>query len=66
MGNSTAKAGKGKHDDLVGLYGQAGSNVRGDQLNFCYKHLFDITNTTLKLPPRRLYSWRTPRDQPDI
>lgn len=66
MGDWNAKIGKGERGNLVGAFGLGERNERGDRLyTFCLEHQFVITNTYFKLPPRRLYTWRSPRDQPN-
>lgn len=65
MGDFNAKIGKGKFENLVGPYGLGIRSERGDRLlEFCQEENVAITNTWFQLPPRRLYTWRSPADSP--
>ena len=58
-----AKIGQGKVEDVVGGFGLGVRNKRGEQLiEFCQEMDITIMNTFFKLPPRRLYTWRSPAD----
>jgi len=64
MGDFNAKVGKGKVADIIGDYGLGTRNERGDRLlQFCTEENFSIMNTWFKLPPRRLYTWKSPQDK---
>jgi hypothetical protein len=59
-----AKIGQGKSGDLIGDYGLGVKNERGGRLKiFVENEDLAVLNTFFKLPPRRLYKWRSPRDQ---
>ena len=65
MGDFNSKIGKGRMFDVVGEHGLGVRNERGDRLlQFCQEEAMVITNTFFKLPKRRLYTWRSPADQP--
>lgn len=65
MGDFNAKIGKGRFENLVGPYGLGTRNERGDRLlEFCQEEHLTITNTWFQLPPRRLYTWKSPADNP--
>lgn len=62
MGDFNAKIGRGKVDNIVGKFGLGVRNERGDRLlQFCQENEMIITNTFYDLPPRRLYTWTSPR-----
>lgn len=66
LGDFNAKVGKGIRDELVGPYGLGERNERGERLyQFCQEEQMKITNTWFRLPPRRLYTWRAPADNPE-
>ncbi|XP_046988576.1 craniofacial development protein 2-like [Schistocerca americana] len=63
MGDFNAKIGEGSEGDLIGPFGLGTRNERGDLLSqFCQENNLSITNTFFKLPKRRLYTWKSPRD----
>lgn len=63
LGDFNAKVGKGRVEDVCGEYGLGLRNERGDRLvQFCQEEDMTIANTWFKLPPRRLYTWRSPQD----
>lgn len=63
LGDFNAKVGKGRNDKYIGEYGLGTRNERGDRLvQFCQEEEMIITNTFYKLPNRRLYTWKSPRD----
>lgn len=65
MGDFNAKIGKGSFEGIVGPYGLGTRNERGDRLvQFCQEEDMKITNTWFQLPSRRLYTWKSPADQP--
>ncbi|XP_048483641.1 craniofacial development protein 2-like [Plutella xylostella] len=65
MGDFNAKIGEGSVADIVGGYGLGLRNDRGDRLiQFCQEESLVVTNTFYKLPPRRLYTWKSPADSP--
>ncbi|XP_060531543.1 uncharacterized protein LOC132705128 [Cylas formicarius] len=66
QGDFNAKIGSLQADQIVGPYGLGDRNHRGDRLvQFCQEENFKITNTWFSLPPRRLYTWRSPQDNKD-
>lgn len=66
MGDFNAKVGKGRVGEIVGPYGLGERNERGDRLcNFCEEYQMVVTNTFFKLHPRRLYTWKSPKDSPN-
>uniref|UniRef100_A0A8D8QVD8 Craniofacial development protein 2 n=1 Tax=Cacopsylla melanoneura TaxID=428564 RepID=A0A8D8QVD8_9HEMI len=66
MGDFNAKIGKGRTSDFVGPFGLGERNDRGDNLEiFAETHHLAIMNTWFKQPPRRLYTWKAPKDKPD-
>lgn len=63
MGDFNARIGKGKDGHHVGPYGLGERNDRGETLNmFVAEHNLIVLNTFFKLPPRRLYTWKSPKD----
>ncbi|XP_049786262.1 craniofacial development protein 2-like [Schistocerca cancellata] len=63
MGDFNAKIGEGSEGDLIGPFGLGTRNERGDLLSqFCQENNLCTTNTFFKLPKRRLYTWKSPRD----
>ncbi|XP_045454539.1 craniofacial development protein 2-like [Melitaea cinxia] len=65
MGDMNAKVGQRPKNDVVGSFGLGSGNERGDRLvDFCLEHNYVITNTFFQLPPRRLYTWKSPMDKP--
>ena len=65
MGDFNAKIGRGSVDGVVGRYGLGVRNERGDRLvQFCQEEDLVATNTFFNLPPRRLYTWKSPQDNP--
>lgn len=65
LGDFNAKIGSGRVLDIVGEYGLGNRNERGDRLvQFCQEENMMVTNTWFKLPPRRLYTWVSPQDNP--
>nr|XP_034830054.1 craniofacial development protein 2-like [Maniola hyperantus] len=66
MGDFNSKLGRGTVSDIIGPYGLGVRNDRGDRLvQFCQENNFAVSNTYYKLPPRRLYTWRSPADTPE-
>lgn len=66
MGDFNAKVGEGKDMDVVGEFGLGVRNDRGDRMvQFCQENYMTVMNTYFKLPPRRLYTWKAPGDNPD-
>lgn len=66
MGDFNAKVGQGKVEGYVGDYGLGERNDRGDRLvQFCQEKDFIVSNTMFQLPPRRLYTWKSPADKTD-
>lgn len=65
MGDFNAKIGEGQLQDVVGQFGLGVRNDRGDRLvQFCQEESMVVMNTFFKLPPRRLYTWKSPADSP--
>lgn len=63
MGDFNAKVGKGNDGKMVGSYGLGERNDRGDRLvQFCQEEELILANTFFQLPPRRLYTWKSPAD----
>lgn len=62
MGDFNAKVGKGRIENTVGGFGLGDRNERGERLiEFCQEKDLVIANTFYELPPRRLYTWTSPR-----
>ncbi|XP_022196330.1 uncharacterized protein LOC111053719 [Nilaparvata lugens] len=65
MGDFNSKLGEGRTSDVVGPFGLGDRNKRGDMLEeFASSNNFVVMNTWFKLPPRRLYTWKSPMDKP--
>lgn len=65
LGDFNAKVGKGSVGNVVGNFGLGMRNDRGDRLiQFCQETDSVIMNTFFQLPPRRLYTWKSPADSP--
>ncbi|XP_055373661.1 craniofacial development protein 2-like [Condylostylus longicornis] len=63
MGDFNAKIGKSQVEKIVGPFGLGTRNPRGDRLiQFCTEQELKIMNTWFCLPPRRLYTWKSPED----
>lgn len=63
MGDFNAKIGNGGEGEYVGPHGLGERNESGDRLAiFAADKKAAILNTFFKLPPRRLYTWRSPLD----
>lgn len=61
MGDFTAKVGYQKDENHVLNYGFRNHNERGDTLvQFCKEINNTIAYVQFKLPPRRLYKWKSP------
>lgn len=66
MGDFNSKLGEGHTSDVVGPYGLGERNKRGDTLEtFAVTNELVVMNTWFKLPPRKLYTWKSPMDKPD-
>lgn len=64
IGDFNSKIGAGEEDDVVGKYGLGVRNLKGDALvEFCNEQQLFVANTFFKLPPRRLYTWKSPADR---
>lgn len=64
LGDFNAKVGESPKNDFMGSFGLGERNDRGDRLLlFCEENRMVLTNTFFKLPKRRLYTWRSPRDK---
>uniref|UniRef100_A0A8D9EV91 Craniofacial development protein 2 n=1 Tax=Cacopsylla melanoneura TaxID=428564 RepID=A0A8D9EV91_9HEMI len=65
MGDFNAKLGAGKTSDHVGPFGLGERNPRGDELEiFAETHQLVVLNTWFRQPPRKLYTWKSPKDKP--
>ncbi|XP_030753182.1 craniofacial development protein 2-like [Sitophilus oryzae] len=63
LDDMNAKIGQGSCGKCIGRYGLSERNERGDRLlKYCQENSMIITNTYFKLPKRRLYTWKSPRD----
>lgn len=63
LGDFNAKIGKGRVKNIVGEHGLGIRNERGEWLmEYCEEKDLVVTNTWYQLPPRRLYTWRSPQD----
>lgn len=66
MGDFNSKIGKGREGDFIGPYGLGERNDRGNLLSiFAGEQGFAVMNTFFTLPPRRLYTWKHPKDSPE-
>lgn len=66
MGDFNAKIKQGAEENIAGTHGLGSRNRRGDRLvQFCLENDLCISNTFFKLPPRRIYTWKSPADQPN-
>ncbi|XP_030757298.1 craniofacial development protein 2-like [Sitophilus oryzae] len=66
MGDFNAKIGRVGVVDVIGEHGLGQRNERGERLvEFVQEKDIVVTNTLFKLPPRRLYTWRSPQDPKD-
>ena len=64
IGDFNAKVGNERIGNTVGSFGLGKKNDRGNNLvTWCQSHDLVITNTWFKNHPRRLYTWRGPRDR---
>lgn len=60
MGDFKAKVGKEQVEDVVTEHG---SGIRTDRLiHFCQETNLAVMNSWFKLPPKRLYTWKSPQD----
>ncbi|CAK1601406.1 unnamed protein product [Parnassius mnemosyne] len=65
IGDFNAKVGKGEVPRVAGKFGLGARNERGDSLvQFCQECDFAIINTYFQLPPKRLYTWTSPKHTP--
>ncbi|XP_039278804.1 craniofacial development protein 2-like [Nilaparvata lugens] len=66
MGDFNAKVGKDKVEAQTGGFGLGERNERGERLiQFCQEKDLMVANTYFKLPYRRLYTWKSPADNPE-
>lgn len=66
MGDFNAKIGKGRTSEYVGPFGLGERNDRGDNLElFAETHQLVVMNTWFRQPPRRLYTWTSPKHRSD-
>lgn len=66
MGDFNSKIGRGGFENIIGEYGLGERNERGDRLlQFCQERSLVVANTWFKLPPRRIYTWKSPQDGPE-
>ena len=67
MGDLNAKVGWGRQDDTVGKYGLGRRNERGEKwIEWCSQFLQVISNTWFKHHPRRLWMWKSPREDTKV
>ncbi|XP_072375942.1 uncharacterized protein, partial [Diabrotica undecimpunctata] len=67
MGDLNAKIGRRSQGDFIGNFGLGTRNERGDRLaQFCQETDFIVANTYYDLPPRRLYTWKSPADTNNV
>ncbi|XP_073820464.1 uncharacterized protein [Musca autumnalis] len=65
QGDFNAKVGQDIVPGITGKHGLGERNERGSRMiQFCQEHNMKITNTMFSLPPRRLYTWKSPQDRP--
>lgn len=65
MGDFNARLGAGIRSLHVGEHGLGERNERGDLLEtFAESNDLVVMNTFFRLPPRRLYTWKSPQDKP--
>ncbi|XP_055384420.1 uncharacterized protein LOC129614059 [Condylostylus longicornis] len=63
LGDFNAKVGSTQVEGVTGHFGLGDRNERGDRLiQFCQENKMKIANTWFSLPPRRLYTWKSPQD----
>lgn len=63
IGDFNAKVGSEKTTGVTGAFGLGERNDRGSRLvQFCQEERYKISNTCFSLPPRRLYTWKSPQD----
>lgn len=61
MGDFNARVGKGVVGELIGQCGLGERNERGEIMtDFVQENDLVVTNTFFQLPPRRLYTWKSP------
>lgn len=66
LGDFNAKIGKGRSGNYVGPHGLGDRNDNGEKLcTFAGENNLVIMNTFFELPPRRLYTWKSPQDGKD-
>uniref|UniRef100_A0A8D8Q4X5 Craniofacial development protein 2 n=1 Tax=Cacopsylla melanoneura TaxID=428564 RepID=A0A8D8Q4X5_9HEMI len=66
MGDFNSKLGAGHKTEFIGTHGLGDRNERGDMLEqFVESHKLVVLNTQFKQPPRRLYTWKAPKDKPE-
>lgn len=63
MGDFNAKVGRGRSGNHIGPHGLGERNACGEKLcTLAGENDLVIMNTFFKLPPRRLYTWKAPKD----
>ncbi|KAL1446308.1 hypothetical protein WDU94_012325 [Cyamophila willieti] len=66
MGDFNAKLGSEQKTELIGSHGLGERNDRGDMLErFMEQYSLVALNTQFKQHPRRLYTWKSPKDKPE-
>ncbi|XP_013140606.1 PREDICTED: uncharacterized protein LOC106104958 [Papilio polytes] len=65
MGDMNAKVGNVEVQGVTGKFGLGTRNERGETfVQFCQERDLVVMNTFYQLPPRRLYTWTSPRHSP--
>ncbi|XP_055371845.1 uncharacterized protein LOC129605874 [Condylostylus longicornis] len=63
LGDFNAEVGIEETRNVTGSFGLGNRNERGERLvEFCQEKRLQIMNTLFSLPPRRLYTWKSPQD----
>uniref|UniRef100_A0A8D8SH15 Craniofacial development protein 2 n=1 Tax=Cacopsylla melanoneura TaxID=428564 RepID=A0A8D8SH15_9HEMI len=66
MGDFNAKIGAVNRTQYIGAHGLGNRNDRGDLLEkFAESSDLVVMNTFFELPPRKLYTWKSPQDKPE-
>ena len=63
MGDSNAKVGDERYQNIVGMHGLGQRNERGERLiQFYQENKLIIANTWFQQPVRKLHTWKSPGD----